>query len=356
MNPGPRAVAIVSDARQVCGVEDFARRLADALEPPAARSPLGFGGGPLAAALREADAAVINLPVVAWKRRLLEPLLAAARVRRAGRRLVIVLHEWADLDWRRRLSYAPLLPLADAIVFSAPEVRAQFEAAALSRLCAARRSLVPIPPALGTPLRTAPSPAAERLAAARREGALVIGQFGSIYPTKQSTRVLDVAAALRRRGVPVFAAFIGSFVKGTDRIEETFRARVDDLGLADRVLVTGFVEDPETLFGVFAEVDVFVYAFAEGLSARRTSVLTTAAAGRPVVVNAPARAGAFDHHPTYRGLIAQGALRLTAPDAGEEEIADAVLAARDAPPPRVAVDYARAWADAAAAIRAALAA
>lgn len=342
--PAASMLVLVSDSATPCGVEAFARRLA---ETAGARTHvLERRPGGLAQALKGADALILNLPVVAWKAKLIEPTLAAAVARRRCAEVVIVLHEWADLDWKRRASYAPLLPLATAILFSSPEVAAQFAASPASRLATGRRGLVPIPPNLSRPVETAATQHSQRLATEKSAGRLIIGHFGSIYPKKQSTVVLEVAAELRRRGLDVFCAFVGSFVKGQDRVEEQFRARAAELGLADRMIVTGYVATDAEVFGILDACDLFLYSFAEGLTARRGSVLACAMTGRPVIVNAPEKPGAFDHHPTYRRLIAEGALMLAPHEATPAALADAVQAAMNEHAPRPSMDVEAAWQDA----------
>lgn len=341
----PRLAVLVSAAAAPCGVEAFARRLADTAGRRASLPVLGGADG-LGSAIASADALVINLPVVAWKRDLAGPVHAAAAARRAGCRVLLVLHEWADLDWKRRASYLPLLPLTGAIAFSSPEVARQFAASPASRIATSRRAVVPIPPNLAPPAATVAPPQAAALDSARAAGRLVIGHFGSIYPKKQSTAVLDVARALVDRGADPFVAFIGSFVKGLDRVEEDFMAKVSALGLSDRVTVTGYVATDAEVFGLFERCDAFVYAFAEGLTSRRGSVLACALSGRPVVVNAPAEPGAFDHHPTYRGLIETGALRMVPHAADPAAIATAVMEAVASAGPRPPVDVGAAWRDA----------
>jgi glycosyltransferase involved in cell wall biosynthesis len=355
ISPPSRLTVLVSDARALCGVEAFARRLAETAGDRAVTHVLGWNQSAFGKALKGRDALVINLPVVAWKKRLAEPVAAALAARLAGRSVVLVLHEWADLDWKRRASYAPLVPLATDILFSSPEVARQFAESPVARLATRRRGIVPIPPNLVRPALLPPTALASRLADERAKGRLVIGHFGSIYPKKQSAIVLDVAARLKDRGQPVFVAFIGSFVKGVDRVEEEFRARSAALGLQDDVLVTGYVETDAEIFRLFEDVDVFLYAFAEGLTARRGSVLACAMSGRPVVVNAPAEADAFAHHPTYCRLIDEGRLRLVPTAADVDELADAVMAAHAAPFGAMTVDFDAAWADALAAVDAVLA-
>ncbi|QCK88528.1 glycosyltransferase [Phreatobacter aquaticus] len=356
-SPPSRLTVLVSDARALCGVEAFARRLAETAGDRAMTHVLGWNLPALGTALNDRDVLVINLPVVAWKKRLAEPVAAAATARLAGRAVVLVLHEWADLDWKRRATYAPLVPLATEILFSSPEVARQFAGSPVARLATCRRGIVPIPPNLVRPALLPPTALASRLAGERAKGRLVLGHFGSIYPKKQSAIVLEVAARLKARGQPVFVAFIGSFVKGIDQVEEDFRARVAALGLEDDVLVTGYVETDAEIFRLFEEVDVFVYAFAEGLTARRGSVLACAMSGRPVVVNAPAEADAFAHHPTYRRLIDEGRLRLVPTDADADALTDAIMAAAAAPAPAVAsgVDITAAWNDVLASVDAVLA-
>lgn len=336
-----RLCVLVSDSATLCGVEAFARRLAETAGPAGRTVPLGADP-----ALAPGEALVINLPIVAWKRRLAVPIRAAAAARAKGRDVILILHEWADLDWKRRATYAPLLPLATALVTSSPEVAAQIAASPLARLAPKRSGIAPIPPNLTRPATTMPGPHAARIAAERERGRLILGQFGSIYPKKQSTVVLDIAAALIARGEDPFVVFAGSFVKGQDRVEEAFRAHIDALGLADRVHVTGYVADDAEVFGLLDQIDVFAYAFAEGLTARRGSVLAACMTGRPVIVNAPAEPGGFDHHPTYRRLLDRGVLRLVPHDASPAAMAEAVIAARGAARVERPLDEAAAWRDA----------
>ncbi len=149
--------------------------------------------------------------------------------------------------------------------------------------------IVPIPPNVILPERLTETALSRLIASERHRGRLVLGHFGSIYPRKQSSQILDLTAALVQRGANPFAVFLGSFVKGQDDVEGDFRARAKALGVEDRIHVSGYIADDADLFAAFAEVDVFAYLFAEGLTSRRGSVLACAMAGRPVVVNAPKR-------------------------------------------------------------------
>lgn len=338
-------IVAISDAPTTCGVEAFARLSAWAAGEEARTAVLRRGLSPIAADIGAHDALVLNLPVVAWKSMLAEPILAAARARARGARVTLVLHEWADLNWKRRVSYLPLLPLATGIVFSAPEIERQFRASHAAMLATTTMALAPVPPNLFRPPEIRESALSTRLAAERAKGRFVLGQFGSIYPKKQSTIVLDVAAELIARGEDVFVAFIGSFIKGEEALREAFHRRVADLGLTDRVAISGYVETDAEVFGLFDQIDAFLYAFSEGLTSRRGSVLAAAMSGKPVIVNAPREPGGFDHHPTYRRLLEAGAVRLAPTEADARVLADAVVQARAVPPKPVAVEKSAVWTD-----------
>ncbi|WP_131113593.1 glycosyltransferase [Lichenihabitans psoromatis] len=350
----PRLAVLVSRSDAPCGVEAFARLLASTAGHRATTPTLDLDLAALGKALDDTDAVVLNLPLVAWKTRLVEPAVALAMAHAKGRGAIVVLHEWADLDWKRRAAFALPLKLADVILFSCLEVSDQFAASPLSRWVTQRRGIIPIPPNLMRPETIRASDDSRYLAAERAKGRLILGHFGSIYPKKHSAEVLDIVAAIRRLGRDPFVVFAGSFVKGQDRVQETFEARVRALDLADRVRVTGFVAEPEDLFGIFEAVDVFVYRFAEGLTTRRASVQACLTSGKPVVVNSPPDRRSVDAFPAYRAAIATGQLCLASPHADVDELAALAIRAagsRIAVPP---VDTQAAWAAALSALDAAV--
>lgn len=295
--------------------------------------------------VRDADTVVCNFPIVAWKRVILRPLLALLLARLLGRRVVLVLHEWNGLNWMRRLTYLPALLLANAIVMFSPLVRGQLARDPLVGRAARRGVLAPLPPNLGVPADLADSAMRRALAAARRKGRLVIGHFGSIYPGKQPVALLEIGARLKAEGHRPLLAYVGSFIRGTDTIEADFNARAAELGVADDVMVSGFVASEREVYGMLAEIDVFCYRFDEGLSARRASILAAVQSGRPVVVTAPLQADEFAHHPTFAALIEEGAIILIDRDLGDEAYAQAILAAakRETRPPTF--DFTASWRD-----------
>lgn len=320
-------LVFVSDAQELCGVEAFTRLLASHFGAQATTRVLDADLVGAAKALAGHDAVVFNFPIVGWKPKLLAPGLMALLARAMQRDVVVVLHEWLALDWKRRIVLTPVVLAATRIAFSAPEIAAEFAGTRLSRLATRQRRVVPIPPNISTASAKAETDHSRALSAWRQTGRLILGQFGSIYPKKQSAVVLQVAAELVRQGHDVGVVFAGSFIKAMDNVEAAFFADVRALGLEDRVLVTGYIEGEGELAAVFAEIDVFCYLFAEGLTARRGSVLAAALSGKPVVVNAPVEAEALDHHGLFQKLIAGGIVRLVPTKADIPTVAAAVLAA-----------------------------
>jgi glycosyltransferase involved in cell wall biosynthesis len=342
-----------------CGIGDFSRLLLETLQEkePGVHAGLTIGPGafPLAQAWRvvgEADAVVANFPVVAWKRALFGPIAAFTVAAARKRRRLAILHEWRGMHWLRRFVLRPVLLLSNRIVFVSPQVREELAADPLVGFLAHRAVLMPLPPNLAMPAATSASALRDRLIAARGQGRLVLGHFGSIYPGKQPGAMLDIAAALKARGARPLLVFMGSFIKGFDGIEDIFHKKVDALGLADDVLVSGYVDSTAELFGLFETVEAFAYVLHEGLTARRASVLACVQAGRPVVVTEPERADEFQHHPRFRALLENGAIVLAPAGAGPEEYADLILAARHRPTAKLNLDREAWFEDAARTLRA----
>jgi glycosyltransferase involved in cell wall biosynthesis len=359
------AVFLVSPSATPCGVETFARHLArtwGGAGHDARQISLAGRAGELRdlwRALDHAEALVINAPVVAWKRLLLLPLLCMCIARLRGRKVVHILHEWSDLDPRRRFVLSVYLLFATHVLYSSPSVRDQRRHNPIARLLPVKSGLVPIPPNIAPPVtntaesRHACHDSIEKLARARAAGRLVIGHFGSIYPRKRSDRILEIAAELKRRGHDVLLAYIGDFVRGSDDIQDVFTRRIAALGLTGNVLITGYIESHADVYAALRETDVLVYAFPDGLSSRRGSVLAALLSGRPVIVNSPHAEGEFAHHPGFRQALAHHALILVEPTDHVCAYADAIERTRGGGQ-TAGVDFDQCWRDAAAAFAAIL--
>lgn len=344
-------ITLTASSAKPCAVEQFTAKLTKELGAQDGQVVgLSLPGSILEFAalwrlLFQARTVIVNAPVVAWKRRIVTPMLTALLVRLRRRDLVVILHEWADLDWRRRLVLAPVLWSATQLFFSAPRVDRQIRDDGLSRWLTSRRGLVPIPPNLLRPPVPRDNPIAQRVRALRVSGRIVVGQFGSLYPTKDNTALLDVAAELRRRGRDVFIVFVGDFIRGTVPIEEQFWGHAHALGIEDHVWVTGFIDEGDDVFAILDEIGMFVYQFPDGLTPNRSSILTCLQTRRPIVVNAPRSEGEFDHHPAFAAQIAGGRLRLVPTDASAAAFADAVEAEAATGASEHIVDPAEMWND-----------
>jgi hypothetical protein len=357
--PAYQVLFLGAGPQMTCGVGQFTRLLQETvekLEPGSCTSltlTCGRGSiGEIWRAVGTAQSVVCNFPLVAWKRVIVRPLLALAMARLRGRRVVLIQHEWGGLHWLRRITYMPALLLADAVVMFSPLVRRELEGDSLMGWTARKCALAPLPPNIEAPAGITDSKLRQRLAAARESGRLVIGHFGSIYPGKQPNALLNIGAILKARGLRPLFVYVGSFIRGVDKVEEEFYARAAELGLTDDVIVSGFVASDHEVFGLFSEIDAFCFSLDEGLTARRSSVLTTVQSGRPVIVTGPAETGEFDHHPRFRELIDRGAVVLVPRGSGDDVYADRIVAALQWPSVHAPFDFDGWWRDVAEAVRA----
>ena len=356
-----KALFLGAGPQMQCGVGQFTHLLREAVEQLDRTSctvlTLTRSAGSLGEiwrAIGSAQTVVCNFPIVAWKRVILRPLLALAFARLRGRRVVLIQHEWASLHWLRRLTYLPALLLANTIVMFSPQVRRELASDPIIGRTAAKCVLAPLPPNIEAPSQTTDTPLRRRLKAARQDGRMVIGHFGSIYPGKQPNTLLNVSAILRDRGHRPLTVYIGSFIKALDNVEAGFHSRVSELGLSDDVIVSGYVDSSAEVFGLFGEVDAFCYPLEEGLTARRASILTAVQAGRPVIVTGPSHADEFDHHLRFKSLIEHGAIVLVPRGSSGDVYADAILNSLERPAAYPPLDFPRWWHDAASAIKAQL--
>jgi glycosyltransferase involved in cell wall biosynthesis len=358
--PAYQALFLGAGPQMQCGVGQFTHLLGEAIEEldpgQCTTFTLARSEGTIAEiwrAVGSASSVVCNFPIVAWKRVMVRPLLALAIARLRGRRVILIQHEWAGLHWLRRITYLPALWLANTIVMFSPLVRRELAAAPpLIGWTARKCMLAPLPPNIEAPAGIADSKLRQRLAAAREQGRLVIGHFGSIYPGKQPNALLDICAVLKARGQQPLLVYIGSFIRGVDKVEREFRARAAELGISDDVIVSGYVASDHEVFGLFSQVDVFCYPLEEGITARRSSILACVQSGRPVIVTGPAGTDEFDHHPRFKEEIGRGAIVLVPRGSEDEAYAERIVSALKWPSAQMPFDFDGWWRDVAQAVRA----
>lgn len=352
--PPRSCVNVLSTTPTPCGVEAFARSLATALrrnEPDGAFEDLAVSGrwADLPANLRQlsqADRIVFNLPLVAWKRAIVLPWVVLLFARLRGVNIVVHMHEWDSLHPLRRAAFVPFLWLSTAIVVLSPYIRKQIAADRWVGWTIKKCSLGLHAPTVRRPEGRRITENVRRIEQLKRDGSTVIGHFGSIYESKGTDTLLELCAHLRGRGVNASVVFIGGLIASLDNYARDFQQRIKTLGIEDRVIVTGYVSDDQELFALFDSVDVFVYSFSEGFTARRSSVLASLQSGRPVVVTAPSAAGEFDHHKGYASLLQSGAIDLFPAATPIAELSEFVLAAARKTGSPAAIDYDKWWKEA----------
>ena len=350
--PSHRMLFLGAGSQMQCGVGHFTHLLRETIERSDSNSSITLtltrSDGSLAdiwRAVGSAHSVICNFPIVAWKCVILRPLLVLTLAKLRQRRIVLVQHEWAGLNWMRRVTYMPALALADTIVMFSPLVKQELTNDRWVGWTARKCVLAPLPPNIAAPAGITDSKLRQRLAAARQDGRLVIGHFGSIYPGKQPNVLLDIGASLRAKGHHPLLVYIGSFIRGTDTVEQDFHTHATALGLADDVIVSGYIASDHEVFGLFSEIDAFCYAFDEGVSARRASILAAVQSGRPVIVTGPALLDELEHHPRFKDLIVNGAVVLVPRGSTPDDYADRILAAVRRPVIQTAFDVEVWWDD-----------
>ncbi len=361
--PRRGSLFLLTPSKEACAVEIFTQKLVRAMQlryPDQGYELLTVSGRwrDLPSIFRknaDADGIVFSLPLVAWKRMLLIPLLILVFATIVRCRVSVFLHEWRGLHWLRRLAVAPIVLLSRTIVVVSPFIAEQIANDRWLAGAGAKCRLVPHPPTIRPPRERCITERIERVREAASDCDVVIGYFGSIYRGKAATGLLDICNHLANRGVRALIVFIGGFTKSLDDYEQEFWSKVARLAIGDRVIVTGYIPGEAELYSLFEEIGAFLFLFPEGLTARRSSVIACLQSNRPVVVPPPHSATEFVHHEGFSALIDAGVLSFIPDSAGIPAIAEQLLvvakqAGRSAP----VIDVDAWWNAATAATRAAL--
>jgi glycosyltransferase involved in cell wall biosynthesis len=146
--------------------------------------------------------------------------------------------------------------------------------------------LVPI----GSNVDRAPPPGFDRRAERRRLGAdddtCLVGYFGFLNATKGVRTLLEAIATLVTRDRPARLVLIGGEVGASDPTDLAHACEVHqaigNLGLEDRVSLTGFLPPPETSAALLA-CDLIALPFRDGASLRRGTLMAAFSHGLPIV-------------------------------------------------------------------------
>jgi glycosyltransferase involved in cell wall biosynthesis len=342
---------LLTPSKEACAVEIFTQKLVSALQAHYPHE--GYEMLPVSGRWRDlpfifrkiadADRIVFSLPLVAWKRMLVTPLLILLFATVVRCRVSVFMHEWKGLHWLRRLALAPIVLLSRTIIVVSPFIAEQIAGDRWLRGAGAKCRLVPHPPTLRRPRERSVTERILRVRDAAKNSGIVIGCFGSIYRGKAATALLDICRHLNDRGIRALVVFVGSFTKSLDDYEQEFWSKVTELGIQNQVMVTGYIPSETELYTLFEEIGAFLFLFPEGLTARRSSVIACLQSDRPVVVPAPHSANEFAHHAGFRALIEAGELSFIPRHADLRTIADQLLVVAKREARKAAVIDADAW-------------
>jgi glycosyltransferase involved in cell wall biosynthesis len=358
-----RCLFLLTPSKEECGVGSFSRLLVDALQndyPDDGYAVLAVSGRwrDLPALFRKiaaADQVVFSVPLVAWKRLLLLPLVVLLFACVVRCRVNVFMHEWTALHWLRRLALAPFVLLSRTIIVVSPFIAGEIAGTPWLMGAARKCRLVPNAPTIRRPAEPRVTECVAGLREAAKTCDVVIGYFGAIYKGKAATALLDVCENLRESGIRALIVFVGSFIKSLDGYEQQFWSKVAEYGIEDQVIVTGYIADEAELYTLFEEIGSFLFLFPEGLTARRSSVIHTLQSDRPVVVTAPRSMAEFAHHAGFTRLIETSVLSFIPAGADLRAIADQLLAvAKQGKRPAPAIDWDTWWHATTAATRAAM--
>jgi glycosyltransferase involved in cell wall biosynthesis len=287
---------------------------------------LGFSGFlTLRRLARNHDVLHVQMPCYGWRYSILPALVPWALPKRVL--LAATFHEWKQMHPIRRKLLGALCARASGVIFVSAHVRGQFQAECCKKK--SRFEVATIPIGVNVPFH-APNPIAARSMRERltgnAPGARLLTQFGTIYESKQPDRLLAAIARLRDQGVDVRLALVGSFIKTAEFREAEFKARIDRLGLGDRIAWLGPIADEAELACVMAASDAVVELYADGLSMRRGSFWYAAQFGVPILTTVPAEENEFAARPD---VLAYEGLRLIPIRSTVQEVADAILALPD---------------------------
>ncbi len=122
-------------------------------------------------------------------------------------------------------------------------------------------------------------------------GDILIGYFGFLNRSKGVETLLHALARLREQGQPCWLVMIGGRTGDSDPTNAAYaleiEALVDRLGLADRVMWTGYLE-PGEVSAYLVSCDMLALPYEDGASFRRGSLMAALEHGCPVVTTQPA--------------------------------------------------------------------
>ncbi len=194
-------------------------------------------------------------------------------------RLVVMQHDIAIGDPLFRWRYYPLFVAADAVVVS----NARDEQAVLAQgISRSKLYRAPVSSHISLHRASAEQKKRSRQVLGIPNEAVCAVHFGFIHPERNVDVILRAMAVLRKDIPSIYGLILGGAFAGAEDYNKQCRALAQRLGLADRVIWTGFAS-PEQIADGLAAGDVFVSLPQRGADLRNTSILTGILAHLPVV-------------------------------------------------------------------------
>lgn len=203
---------------------------------------------------------------------------------------------------------------SDAIIFTTQEDREKWSAAVDTNVPASQKTpthQIDIGPHIAEVTITADERQALRAACGVAPSAFLVGFFGFVNATKGLDTLFMAVRRLRDEDIPVQVLIVGGSVGDSDPSNAVYKEHLErlirrlDLDMGDILLSTGYLEAAEASRAL-ATCDAMALPFTDGVSLRRTSLLTALDHGLPVVTTCPKQ-------PTPE-LQESGALLLVPPD------------------------------------------
>jgi glycosyltransferase involved in cell wall biosynthesis len=129
----------------------------------------------------------------------------------------------------------------------------------------------------------------------------LVGYFGLLYPGKGIEYLIDAMRSLKDKRLDTRLVIVGphggvtadnSWNVHCQNYEKALKQKADDLGLTDTIVWSGYCEDLKTV-EILASCDAACLPFDEGLTNRRSSFITCAQIGLPVITTLTAATDAF---------------------------------------------------------------
>jgi glycosyltransferase involved in cell wall biosynthesis len=214
-----------------------------------------------------------------WRSPLMSIVAKKLKNKRPNIQLVVMQHEIAIGRPLLRRRYRPLFSFSDAITVSNDRDR---QAIIDLKIDPKKIHIAPITAYM--PLHPSDPEIKKRCRKTFdiAQDALCLAYFGFVHPGRHLEPLIRSMACLQSRGFNVYAIIMGAAAQGSEGYFKTCQNLCVQLGLAEKVIWTGYATNEQIADGLSA-ADVFVSLPDRGADMRNTSIHTGMVAGLPIV-------------------------------------------------------------------------